>query len=185
MNVDQSINESINESITFVDCVKNKHTCTVSTCQRLMNTKKFYCFWCKISYRDVQPVHCPIKYYPKQAIKQYENSHILKGNVEEDSVEYTEQGYYEVDGSFCSWSCVLAFIRENKQNPLYTHSEQLMYKIRNNFDSIVIPSPHWRLLDIYGGKYTKEEMKKKIGKDNYQDFHYIVFQNYIFEKKLC
>ena len=168
--------------LTFTDCVKNKHTCTISTCSH--RNSKFHCFWCRLSYKDVQPVHCPIKYYPKQAIKQYENSHILKGNVE-DHVEYTEQGFYEVDGSFCSWSCVLAFIYDNKHNPIYSHSEQLMYKIRNNFETTVVPSPHWRLLDIYGGQFSKNEMKQKIGKDSYQEFHYIVFQNYIFEKKLC
>ncbi len=175
------------ESIKFVDAVKHSHNCTVSTCHRHYKNHKFHCFWCRLSYNQ-EPLHCPIKFHPKQIIKKFENTHILKGNVEDSVVVNDTQdydvGYFEVDGSFCSWSCVISFIRDNKHNPLFSQSEQLVYKMRGKYTSIV-PAPHWRMLDMYGGSLSPLEMRKKIGTDNYQEFHYIIFINHIYEKKIC
>lgn len=99
------------------------------------------------------------------------------------SKKWTESSYFEVDGCFCTASCVLAFIKENSHNPMYASSEPLLYKMMGTSEKIV-ESPHWKLCENYGGHLSEDQMKKAIGKDSYQQQHNIVFVNHLFEKKL-
>jgi len=94
-----------------------------------------------------------------------------------------ESNYYEVDGSFCSWNCVAAFIKENTHDPVYDQSLSLMYLMKGDVDRVV-PSPHYRLLQDYGGHLSCEEFQKLIGNQSYQRQHNLVFVNHVFEKKL-
>lgn len=171
-----------NVSIEFLDSVKHAHNCKISSCSKI--SSDFYCFWCRLFYKT-KPYPCPIKYFPKQIVKQYQN-HSLKGNVEEacNSENATIfHSYFEVDGVFCSWSCVIAYVRDNAHNVLYANSEQLVYQMRNDY-SVIVPSPHWRTLTVHGGWLSEDEMRKAIGNFSYEYHHHIVFLNHMYEKKL-
>ena len=77
--------------------------------------------------------------------------------------------YYETDGIFCGFSCCLAYIRENKKNPIYLDSEHLLRKIYYDFfkSTDIICSPHWRILKEYGGTVTIEEFRNNISRMDY------------------
>lgn len=172
------------EEIEIIDEVKASRKCIVSSCERHEHIDTtFACFWCRLIY-DSEPIHCPIQYHPPQISKNFtgKNENIfytIKGNVYEDEKLITDKSYFEVDGSFCSFSCCLAFIRDNKKNPIYFQSETLLNVMTTD---TIIEAPHWRLLKNYGGPFSEEEFKKMIGKDNFKQNHNIVFLNHLFEK---
>jgi hypothetical protein len=181
------------QPISYVDEVKLTHMCNVSTCERFVHKKiAFSCFWCHILYDDRQPFHCPLRHHAAQIVKVWE-SYTLKGNVisDEEPLENDfpnvshkrDSSYYEVDGSFCSWNCVVAFIEANTHDPVYEQSLALMYLMKGDNES-VIASPHYRLLQNYGGYMSPSDFQNLIGKQSYQQHHNLVFINHVFEKKL-
>lgn len=103
--------------------------------------------------------------------------------IQYTSKKWIESSYFEVDGCFCSPSCVLAFIKDNCNNPTFASSESLLYKMIASNEKI-IESPHWKLHEAYGGNYSDSQMKQAIGKESFQQQHTIVFVNHLFEKKL-
>lgn len=207
------------EPLLFVDQSKMNHYCTVSTCERFVRFKKpFACMWCRMTYNDRNPFHCPTQYHPRQIAKRFTNSFTLKCNVgesvsldqvgliedielqlesDEDSSSTSndfvftntdngvcvESSYYVVEGCFCSPSCVIAFINDNANNPLYACSEQLLYKMISTTDKIR-ESPHWRLHELYGGKFSDAEMRDMIGYETFNNQQNIVFINHLFEKTI-
>ena len=113
-----------------------------------------------------------------------------------------KEEYFEVDGIFCSFNCCKAFIKDNKHNPLYEHSEMLLVKLfndimvndknkeENKISSIYInPAPSWRLLQEYGGHLTINEFRENFNKVTY-DYHGIVKKElfkplaHIYEEKI-
>lgn len=182
------------QNVVIVDEIKNVHNCTVSTCERHRHLPyKFACFWCHIIYEKI-PIHCPIRHHPKQVMKVFKgkttssgiaaSTYTIKGNVDDSQCDFQICGesYYEVDGSFCSFSCCLAFIRNNNYNPLYSHSEMLLFNMVECKN--IVEAPHWRLRDVYGGQYNEDEFKSLIGQETFQYQHNIVFMNHLFEKNL-
>ena len=94
-----------------------------------------------------------------------------------------ESSYYVVEGAFCSPSCVMAFINDNLHNPVYSCSEQLLYKMTSTTDQIR-ESPHWRLHELYGGKLSDQEMRNTIGYATFKVQQNIVFINHLYEKNI-
>ena len=92
--------------------------------------------------------------------------------------------FYFTDGIFCSFNCTKAFIKDNKHNSLYDYSEILLTKLFNyimqlentNIDTkkiIIIPAPHWRLLQQYGGHLSINKFRENFNKVNF-NFHGIL-----------
>jgi hypothetical protein len=182
------------QPVTYVDEVKLTHTCNVSTCERFIHSRRpFCCFWCHIRYNDRQPFHCPLRHHSAQIVKVIEESYTLKGNVMSDdeplendfpNVSHKrDSSYYEVDGSFCSWNCVAAFIEAHAHDPFYDQSMSLLYLMKGE-NTRIVPSPSYLLLQDYGGHLSTEDFQTLIGNQSYQRQHNLVFVNHIFEKKL-
>lgn len=178
--------------VSYTDEVKITHTCNVSTCERYVHSRRaFACFWCRIRYNDRQPFHCPVRHHPAQIVKLFEESYTLKGNVADDEMasEFpgvqhdVESSYYEVDGNFCSWNCMLSYVIDNKCDPLYSQSESLIYLMKGD-NSRIVPSPHWKLHEDYGGDFSNDQFKANIGNESYKRQHNLVFINHLFERKL-
>lgn len=153
------------------------------------------CFWCRNPF-ETTPIGCPVKYIPNVVIKKY-YSHITKDyyTIREDvtvdkfeelmaethkntdesiQFQFIKNDYYEVDGVFCSFNCCLAYILDNRHNPLYMYSSQLLHDIytryyETNTSYTIQPAPHWRLLKTYGGKMTIEEFRDAFLKKVYKD----------------
>jgi hypothetical protein len=79
---------------------------------------------------------------------------------------------------------------ENTQNPLYKNSESLLLKIycdifETNISEI-IPAPHWRLLQDFGGYLSIDEFRNNFNKIEYLEHGFISFVSLgrLFEDKL-
>ena len=88
-----------------------------------------------------------------------------------DDISIKDNQYYETDGVFCSFNCCLAFVLDNKHNRLYDNSERLLIKIHNKLmnsvNSIINPSPHWKLLKEYGGHLDIDKFRNNFNKIEY------------------
>ena len=92
----------------------------------------------------------------------------------------TKSRCYQTDGIFCSFNCVKAYIRDNKHNPLYTYSEELLTLMFTEFTGEapkhqIKEAPSWRMLKAYGGEQTIEEFRESFNKVHYTD-HGIIKQ---------
>jgi hypothetical protein len=189
---DLYINKNTPEIISFLDESKNEHKCTVSmidlnSLKPLINNN-YNCFWCNHSIPpELIPIGCPIKYIPNQTVKTYiseisKDKYIIKGNItttqkkkllniQDKRLSIIEHDYYLTDGIFCSWNCTMAFIDQNKINPLYILSEMLllnmyyqMYQIKN---ITIEKAPSFRLLQKYGGHLSINEFRNSFNKIEY------------------
>jgi hypothetical protein len=157
------------------------------------------CFWCRNNF-DWIPIGCPLKYCSSQLEKIYyseitkdkytikeniskEKERFIINKINEDNIKSSSKfkiinkDYYEVDGIFCSFNCCLSFIDDNRWNPTYKYSKNLLKKIYtevyNKHPSTLIPSPSYRLLKEYGGEMSIEEYRKKIGIIRYDEVCFI------------
>ena len=168
------------ETVCYTDESKKIHKCMISkidfSCPSI-----YRCFWCRNPF-TTQPIGCPTNYIPSSISRQY-FSEITKDKftVKESTVqnqkisseikyEKETNNHYETDGIFCGFSCCMSYIKENKKNPLYSDSEQLLYRIYSEFikKDKIIPAPHWRMLTEYGGTLSIEEFRSSGVKTDYE-----------------
>lgn len=101
-----------------------------------------------------------------------DSSEISSEQAEADKLEIKEGEYYETDGIFCSFNCCKSWIRDNKHNKLYVHSETLLTKLYNDIMGtkmvIINPAPHWRLLEHYGGNLNIIKFREGFNKIDYE-----------------
>ena len=84
-----------------------------------------------------------------------------------------QNNYYIINGVACSWNCALSFIYDNKHKNKFYLSENLLYKMYKEQKNVeknkiirIKPSPHWKLLDVFGGIYSIQEFRNKLIKWN-------------------
>jgi hypothetical protein len=167
--------EDFSKKINFYDETKDNHTCQLSIVN-LNSTQIYHCFW------DHHPIEkekftCPIKYIPTYVTKHYysytsKNNFLIKERVKyhkdyEYEIVLNNEGYYECEGVFCSWECIIAYIKDNWHNPKYNQSLMLVGKIYEEQTGQkylkINPAPHWRLLKVYGGSLAIKEFRKSFG----------------------
>jgi hypothetical protein len=186
--------------ITIIDEFKKSKRYIVSWVDISSKTELEYktnkhCFWCRNPFNTV-PIGCPIRYFPCQIQKSYhseitKDTYNIKENISDFQCKYIEKytsdnninvkvhkdGYYEVDGVFCSFNCCASFIKENKQNKLYSSSYYLLQKMYiDMFDSPPVnisPAPSWRLLKEYGGHLSIEQYRSTFNLVNYECKNFI------------
>ena len=95
----------------------------------------------------------------------YENKYENKEQRREHKI--VTKNFFETDGNFCSFNCIISFIEENGNNPLYQNSYNylyLMYKqIFGEYPSQpFIRSPSWKLRKEYGGPLNDDDYSKYI-----------------------
>lgn len=136
------------------------------------------CFWCRQSIGDAE-IQCPIRYFPSEVEQTclseitnetYSIRQSIPSNTKtpQNNIKVVSDGFYHVEGHFCTYNCCIAYIDDNVNNQLYSRSKVYLYKILLTHDwyikgTIIHPSPHWRLLSDYGGHMSIDEYKKAIG----------------------
>lgn len=180
------------EVISFLNESKKKCNCTISLID--INTKeplkpgKYKCFWDKHDIPDnVQPIGCPIKFVPSRVIKTYyselsKDQYIISEEITEhrqhelsvrkdDKFVIENHDYYETDGIFCSFNCMMAYIKDNHHNSLYNFSETLALQMYMDLNEEtvdeILPAPHWRLLSCFGGHLTIDQLRSSFNKIEY------------------
>jgi len=151
------------------------------------------CFWCRHPFPYI-PIGCPIKYLPTKINKKYFNKiteeyYLLRGYIStkdkeklkkmntDDIVTVENTKCFLVDGTFCSFNCCKAFINDNKKNPIYSRSNNLlsyMYKIIFNCENKIKPADHWRLLSKVGGSLSIEQFRNNFYKITHEDLNNII-----------
>lgn len=145
-----------------------------------------HCFWCRHSFSS-QPIGCPIRFVCQTAERtqtsQFTGEPIIvrhKVSTEEKKLENVDYSgnYYETDGCFCSFNCCLAFIRDNKHQPIYAHSETLLMRMYIEVFEVdgfrqISPAPSWRLLKEYGGFMSIEEFRETFLTYKYSKFQMV------------
>lgn len=176
-------------SVTFMSSDNKEVSCTPTTSKH-----KLHCFWDRHPC-DVQ-FGCPIKYKSGQLVKSYvseisNEEYTIKENITQDRFNEVKQyktieKHYEMEGNFCSFSCCLSWIQDNKHNPVYDNSEillrQMVRSAKVSIDQLK-PAPHWRTLIPYGGVLTIEKFRSN---PEYK-FHGVCIEpvrqiQYLFEK---
>lgn len=155
------------------------------------------CFWCRYNF-NTNPIGCPIKFVNSFIEKQYtsnitKDEYYMKENITESKIvkikdsdipikiNYTKRNYFLVDGIFCSFNCIEAFINENNHNVIYRESAFLLrslYKtIYGESPPMITPAPHWRLLKDYGGTMSIQDFREAFHTKGYQKlFHVTNFE---------
>lgn len=164
---------------------------------------KYNCFWCRNKFDSSPigcPIQYiskkAVKNYYSEVSK---DNYIIKENITKrrsellntesnfvflpfksshnSSIDINQNEYYETDGIFCSFNCCKAFIKDNKHNKLYEFSDLLLAKLYQdmfNVNNIIInPSPHWRLLQEYGGHLTITQFRDNFNKTKFDSHGFI------------
>lgn len=177
--------ENSDQVISFLDENKRKYNASVSMIDWMKNDKlplttPIKCFWCKHSFSS-RPIGCPIKYINSIVEKSYlsyitKDRYYMKENVtqtklngicKDDSSEIIHisplpKNYYLTDGCFCSFNCMIAFIRDSSHDLFYKESYSLAHGMYYDFYGKKAPlksAPHWRLLEDFGGTKTIVEFR--------------------------
>jgi len=149
------------------------------------------CFWCRHSF-TTPPIGLPIRWVNSKSDgvekKCTTPSHNVgvDGNtitvVPEESTRKSinTKGYFQVDGIYCSFNCVLADLQSSQYNCMLKDSYTLLHKMfRLSMDRYpskgeIKPMPSWRLTKKYGGPMSIEELRDTVQLYNYTMSYNIV-----------
>lgn len=196
------------QTFSFLD--ESRHNRLFNVSYIKTNECKYHCFWDRHPIpSNTYPIYCPIRYEPDRIKKTY-ISHITKNiyEIREDTDLKTvsalidsstktnkfsmiQNGNYVTDGIFCSFNCCQAYINDNKTNPEFMFSTMLLMKIYNQLYpskeiTSIIPAPHWRVLNEYGGNKTIDEFRSTFNCIEYVYNGTITFTQigHLYEEKL-
>jgi hypothetical protein len=210
----EELDNSSLEIVSFLDETKRIYKCLVSMIDFSSGKEteylKYSCYWCKHPF-DFKPIGCPIRFVSNKATKNYysevsKDNYIIKENItnnkkkildtkqnfvfipinnpSQSKINIDVKEYYETDGIFCSFNCCKAFIKDNKHNNLYEHSEFLLSKMYTDIigtkNVIINPAPSWRLLKEYGGNLNINQFRDQFNKVKYE-YHGIIHKKDIFK----
>lgn len=192
------------ESFVFMDESKRTRKCSL-TFPKFSSQSN--CYWDRNPIpKDIIPIGCPINFVPCKAVKSYfseisKDRYIITEMITEQRkkqlenkhdkrITLEEESYYETDGIFCSFNCILAYVNENKSNPLYNYSKILTIKlyndIHNNKINKIIPAPHWKELVEYGGNMTISQFRNSFANSEHTNYGILNCKSiaHLFEEQL-
>lgn len=200
------------EVVSFLDESKKLRKCNVAMIDHqsrheLGKGSKYCCFWDHHPIPEYYiPIGCPIKYIPHIARKTYvsetsKNNYTIIEEItdkkkreleskENSGIDIYPNGYYLTDGIFCSFNCCIAYIEENKKNPLYEFSHNLlleMYRdLHGDVPETIRKAPHSRQLVNYGGYLTIDQFRSNFNKFDYTYHGMIVMHSvgHIYEENI-
>lgn len=215
-----SSKENAVRSYSYLDESNQQHVCTVTMrhlkdLDTLPEKTNICCFWCRYKFKTA-PIGCPVKYVPGRSTKSYYSEitkdtyqitdnmpskrkailqSLIDGQDSEFVVSDDHDEFFVVDGIFCSFNCALAFVNSVPKNPTYTDSRHLLYALYSKTFRCkaveIIPAPHWRLLESYGGILSIEEFRKSFESAEFYDLDDFVYETpkahmigRLFEKRL-
>ncbi len=189
---------------SYLDETKNKRKFVIvmidHTTKKNISKSPSRCFWCRNPF-EYAPIGCPIKYVPHVLVKRY-FSHITKDyySIKEEltpkryaqmildtnpdnppttDMQFMKNDYYMTDGTFCSFNCCVAWIKDNSHIPIYKNSLFLIHDIYTRYFDVSLetcqiqPAPHWRMLKEYGGTMTIEDFHNTFNKIIYDNSQYV------------
>jgi hypothetical protein len=170
------------EALTYFDESRKMHRCMLSKIDFSV-IGVYSCYWDKHKF-DTMPIGCPIKYVPDMISRTYFSEiskdkfsvkeSIVKGQFISDDiiVKTNSNDYYETDGVFCCFGCLLAFVRdpETKRHPMYKDSEMLTFRMHEQFfgNTKIAMASHWRVLKAFGGWVDIDDFRGNIQKLEYE-----------------
>lgn len=179
---------SIPETVSFLDETKKIHHCTISMIDFRTKaetiTSRHNCYWCRHPFDNI-PIGCPISYVSSQSVKSYfseisKDMYTIKEDItvsrrksmNDPRVSINVREYYETDGVFCSFNCCKSFILDNKHDNMYNNSLNLLMKMYNEMldttTAVIDAAPHWRTLTNYGGHLSITEFRSCFNKTDYE-----------------
>jgi hypothetical protein len=188
------ISEDLEYSVVFLDENKKESKCNATmidilSYEKIPEITLIKCFWCKHNF-DWKPMGCPIKfvnsiieksyisqitkdrYYMRENIISSKLKYVLENKVKNFDIKAFPFNHYLTDGIFCSFNCVLAFIKDNNQDIFYKESYSLLhcmyYDLVGKRITKILPAPHWRLLKDYGGSMSIEEFRNTMNMISYK-----------------
>jgi hypothetical protein len=151
---------------------------------------KSKCWWCRHDF-DTLPIGRPLRYVPDQMQTHYQSELTkerfmvqqyvpfdLDGKVADPIGSTTHKllgGYYETDGVYCSFNCCMAAINELPDAPAASVSRDLLMRMffeTHGQAEEITPSPHWRLLEDFGGFMSIDQFRKSLDNYRFIDKHY-------------
>lgn len=185
-NITDVISIESEHRISFLDENKRDQKCIVTMVEwlnmkSLPEKTNLHCYWCKNNFAS-RPIGCPIKFVNSSIEKSYtsqitKDKYYMKENVTKTKLKSIlskpfqgidivpiENDHYLTDGVFCSFNCVVAFIKDNNNDIFYRESYSLIHSMYEEFSgkkiSKIFPAPHWRLLKDYGGHLSIDEFRQ-------------------------
>ena len=168
----------------FVNFVDNT-SCSIS-----IPDKKCCCFWCHhpVGNPNHLGIGCPVNYVSDVISKTYyseisKDNFSIRENIPRSKLEQfkncidkriiiDQKGYYETYGYFCSFNCCMAFVIDNRSNPVFRNSKFLLLSVYSKFTGLnkeIEPAPDWRTLRDYGGTLTIEEFRSAFNNMRFKD----------------
>jgi hypothetical protein len=145
------------------------------------------CFHCTESFTG-KPLGIPVEYivsqymttykidkedigttnrYPIYTKKEKEKiKKMIEKNNELEHITLDEREYFEVDGNFCSFPCMIAYYKANQNKIEYKNSQNLinrLHKVLYNEPLVWKCAPDIRLLKKFGGHLSIEEFRSAEG----------------------
>lgn len=139
-----------------------------ATNKELPATTSIPCFYCTEPFYT-QPLGIPISFTPSFCVGNDGVQTVLHNETEKqraikNGMTIYHRDYYEVDGNFCSFPCMLSYLKHNK-GP-YTESLSLLKQMHYElFRSSMVSrwAPDIRLLKKFGGHLTIQEWRSDEG----------------------
>lgn len=104
--------------------------------------KKYNCWWCKLECNDKSIVHCPFD------MKTVDKKHI-----------------FSVDGIFCSYNCVQAYINTSIHLVEFKDCTRLLQimvaELTGTQPVPITPANPWQFLSIFGGQMSVEQFREQ------------------------
>jgi hypothetical protein len=148
--------------LTMVNYINNDQTYGIATDDQ--------CMWDRHQFSS-PPIGIPIRYHRKR----YETHSYDPYSLSDQKTILEYDGYFACDGVVCSFPCGMAFIDDNRNNPLYRHSKELMalmYRKLHGINSpevVKIPvAGHWRAIKGCTGNIPIEQFRRDFCRLRYR-----------------
>lgn len=146
--------------------------------KRLPMSTDICCWHCTESFKS-RPLGFPIAYVPSFYASVFKSDkddaqpvvyrhNIYQPRKEEMKAEVYKRDYFETEGIFCSFPCMIAYGSQRKNQIEYAASRGLIYRLHKklyNKDLVWRCAPDVRLLKKFGGHLSIEDFRSEEASD--------------------
>ncbi len=120
------------------------------------------CWWCSHAFLT-RPLGCPLKFYGEHECKWVAD--YMQNYMKHNNLNFENLDFFETEGIFCSFSCILSYILDKGMHSKYKNSISYLYllrqKIYNSSTDMgeIKKSPPWKMLKKFGGSLNIKEFR--------------------------